>query len=125
MRCMLTTIQILESLELENKIPIRIESGLLEIGAAKFGMHIFFQPINWYMYGVNIDLSYQLIVTNIPSLEHDETYYLRPKYVIHKIEKHHHNDSSSQSLNILIIAHAILPENLLWDLTNLETAEYC
>jgi len=116
MRCILTTIQILKGLKLENQIPIRIEPGLLEFGAARFGMEIFFQPIDWYKYGINMDLSYQPIITNIPPIEREDTYYLRSKYVIREIEKRHQTSSSNKSLNIFIIAHATSPETLTWDL---------
>ncbi|CAF3315544.1 unnamed protein product [Rotaria socialis] len=115
MRCILTTIQILKGLGLEHKIPIRIEPGLLELGAARYGMNIFFQSIDWYKFGVNIDLSYQPIVRHIPPIEHENTYYLRSKHVIREIEKLH-NNSKEQSTNILIVAHATSSETLTWDL---------
>ena len=114
-RCILTTIQILKGLKLENQIAIRIEPGLLEFGASRFGMHIFFQPIEWQRYGINIDLSYQPIITNVPPVEREEAYYLRSKHVIREIENRHKN-SSNQLLNIFIIAHATSPETLTWDL---------
>jgi broad specificity phosphatase PhoE len=114
-RCIFTTIQILKGLGLDKKLSIRIEPGLLELGAARFGMNIFFQPIDWHKYGVNVDLSYRPIVTDIPPFEREDAYYLRSKYVIRELEKHHHN-SSSQSLNILIVAHATSPDTLTWDL---------
>jgi broad specificity phosphatase PhoE len=115
MRCILTTIQILKGLKLEKQIPIRIEPGLLELGAARFGMNIFFQPIDWHKYGINIDLSYQPITTNIAACEREDAYYLRSKYVIREIEKRH-KKSSDDLLNIFIIAHATSPETLTWDL---------
>jgi broad specificity phosphatase PhoE len=115
MRCMLTTIHILRGLKLKNKIPIRIEPGLLELGAARFGMEIFFKPKDWHKYGINIDLSYQPIISHIPSIEREDTYYLRSKYVIREIEKRHKN-SSNELLNIFLIAHATSPETLTWDL---------
>jgi len=115
MRCILTAIQILKGLKLEKKIPIRIEPGLLEFGASRFGMEIFFRPNDWHKYGINIDLSYQPIITNIPPMEREDTYYLRSKYVIREIEKRHKN-SSNDVLNIFLIAHATSPETLTWDL---------
>jgi broad specificity phosphatase PhoE len=115
MRCILTTIQILKGLQLEHPIPIRIEPGLLEYGAARFGMNIFFQPFDWHKYGINVDLSYQPIITHIPPIEQEEAYYLRSKHVIREIEKRHQH-SSKESLNIFIIAHATSPETLTWDL---------
>ncbi|UJR25644.1 hypothetical protein I4U23_006995 [Adineta vaga] len=115
MRCVLTTIQILKGLGLENKIPIRIEPGLLELGAARFGMNIFFQPTDWHKYGINVDLSYQPILTNIPPYEREDGYYLRSKQVIREIERRH-NESLSELQNILLIAHATSPETLTWDL---------
>jgi len=116
MRCVLTTIQILKGFGLENKIPIRIEPGLLELGASKFGMNIFFQPSDWHKYGINVDLSYKPILTNIPAYEREDAYYLRSKHVVREIEKRHNNNMSSDSLNILIIGHATSPETLTWDL---------
>jgi broad specificity phosphatase PhoE len=115
MRCILTTIQILKGLGLDNQIAIRIEPGLLEIGASKFGMKIFYQPMEWLKFGVNIDLSYQPIMTHVSSFESEDTYYLRSKYVIREIENHH-NKSPDKIHNILIIAHATSPETLTWDL---------
>ncbi|CAF2314177.1 unnamed protein product [Rotaria sp. Silwood2] len=119
MRCILTTIQILKGLGLEDQFAIRIEPGLLELGAARFGMNIFFQPVDWFRYGINIDLSYKPIMTNIPSFEYENAYYLRSKYVIREIEKLH-NNSSLPVVNILIIAHATSPETLTWDLIGKE-----
>jgi broad specificity phosphatase PhoE len=120
MRCILTTHQILRGLGLENKISIRIEPGLLELGAARFGMSIFLKPIDWHHYGINVDLSYQPIMTNVPSIEREHEYYLRSKYVIRQIEQNHNNSSSPPShssiLNILIVAHATSPDTLTWDL---------
>jgi broad specificity phosphatase PhoE len=115
MRCVITTIQMLKGLGLENKIPIRIEPGLLEIGASRFGMSIFYQPMDWYKYGINVDRSYQPILRHIPSVENEHEYYLRSKYVIRQIENHHHN-SLSKLHNILIVGHATSPETLTWDL---------
>ncbi|CAF1218694.1 unnamed protein product [Adineta ricciae] len=115
MRCVLTTIQILKGLGLENKIPIRIEPGLLELGAARFGMNVFFQPTDWHKYGINVDLSYQPILTHIPPYEREDGYYLRSKHVIREIEKRH-NELSPSLQNMLIIAHATSPETLTWDL---------
>lgn len=115
MRCILTTIQILKGLNLERQIPIRIEPGLLEYGAARFGMNIFLQPFDWHKYGINIDLSYQPIITNISALEREDAYYLRSKYVSREIEKRHENPFD-QLLDIFIIAHATSPETLTWDL---------
>jgi len=115
MRCILTTIQILKGLGLGNKIPIRIEPGLLELGAAKYGMDIFFQPNDWYKHGVYVDLSYQPILTSIPPLEHENEYYIRSKNVIRAIERSHHNSPFDPN-NILIIAHATSPDALTWDL---------
>ena len=115
MRCILTTIHILKGLQLERPIPIRIEPGLLEYGAARFGMNIFFQPFDWHKYGINVDLSYQPIITHIPPLEREDAYYLRSKHVIRDIEKRHQH-SSNESLNIFIVAHATSPETLTWDL---------
>lgn len=115
MRCILTTIQILKGLKLENQIAIRIEPGLLEFGAARFGMKIFFHPIDWHRYGINIDLSYQPIIPNIPQIEREGAYYLRSKYVIREIEKLHKNPSN-ELVNIFIVAHATSPETLTWDL---------
>jgi broad specificity phosphatase PhoE len=115
MRCILTAIQILKGLQLDNPISIRIEPGLLEYGAARFGMNIFFQPHDWHKYGINIDLSYQPIITHISAFEREDAYYLRSKHVIREIEKRHQN-SSNELLNIFIIAHASSPETLTWDL---------
>jgi broad specificity phosphatase PhoE len=115
MRCILTTIQILKGLQLKDPIPIRIEPGLLEFGAARFGMNIFFQPLDWHKYGINIDLSYQPIITHIPPFEREDTYYHRSKHVIREIEKCHQH-SSNELLNIFIIAHATSSETLTWDL---------
>jgi broad specificity phosphatase PhoE len=115
MRCILTTYHILKGLGLENKLSIRIEPGLLELGAAKFGMSIFLKPIDWHNYGLNIDLSYRPIIKDIIPFEREEAYYLRSKYVIREIEQRH-NNSHSSLLNILIVAHATSPDTLTWDL---------
>jgi broad specificity phosphatase PhoE len=123
MRCILTTYQILKGLGLENKLSIRIEPGLLELGAARFGMNIFLKPIDWHKYGVNVDLSYRPIMTEITALEREEAYYLRSKYVIREIEQRH-NNADSPSLNILIVAHATSPETLTWDLVGRQPNVY-
>lgn len=115
MRCVMTTIQILKGLGLENTISIRIEPGLLELGASRFGMNIFFQPNDWYKYGINVDLSYRPILTTIPAIEHENYYYLRSKHVVREIEKLH-NDSQKELTNILLVGHATSPETLTWDL---------
>jgi len=115
MRCILTTIQILKGLKLDNQVAIRIEPGLLEFGASKFGMHIFLQPMDWHQYGVNVDLSYQPILSIVPPYERENAYYLRSKYVIREIEKRHQN-TTNQVSNIFLIAHATSPETLTWDL---------
>jgi len=115
MRCILTTHHILKGLGLENKVAIRIEPGLLELGAARFGTSIFLKPIDWHNYGVNVDLTYRPIMKDVPPLEHEEAYYLRSKYVIREIEQRH-NNSHSSLLNILIVAHATSPDTLTWDL---------
>jgi len=116
MRCISTTHQILKGLGLENKVSIRIEPGLLELGAARFGMSIFLKPIDWHNYGINVDLSYRPIMKDVIPLEREEGYYLRSKYVIREIEQRHNNSHSPSSLNILIIAHATSPDTLTWDL---------
>lgn len=115
MRCILTTYQILKGLGLDKKIAIRIEPGLLELGAARFGMEIFFKSIDWYNYGVNVDLSYQPIMTVVPPIEREDAYYLRSKYVIREIEQRHDNTDSSLH-NILIVGHATSHDTLTWDL---------
>ena len=115
MRCVLTTYQILKGLGLENKLTIRIEPGLLELGAARFGMGTFLKPIDWRNYGVNVDLSYQPIVTEIPPVEREDAYYLRSKYVIRALEQRH-SHAHSPLLNVLLVAHATSPETLTWDL---------
>jgi broad specificity phosphatase PhoE len=115
-RCILTTHQILKGLGLENKISIRIEPGLLELGAARFGMNVFLTPIEWNNYGVNVDLSYQPIITDIPATERENAYYLRSKHVIREIEQRHNNPYSSL-LSVLLVGHATSPETLTWDLT--------
>ena len=115
MRCILTTIQILKGLNLKHPMSIRIEPGLLEFGAARFGMHIFLQPLDWHKYGINIDLSYQPIITNIPLLEREDAYYLRSKYVIREMENRHQN-STKDLANIFIVAHATSSDTLTWDL---------
>lgn len=123
MRCVLTTYNILKGLGLENKIPIRIEPGLLELGAARFGMSIFLKPIDWHNHGVNIDLTYRPIMKDIAPLEREEAYYLRSKYVIREIEQRHSNSHSSL-LNILLVAHATSPDTLTWDLVGRQPNVY-
>ena len=120
MRCIQTTVQILKGLGLNESIRIRIEPGLLELGAARFGMNIFYQPHDWSKYGINIDLSYQPIVAHIPALEREETYYLRSKHVVRELEKRHQK-TSDESPNIFIIAHATSPDTLTWDLVGRQT----
>ncbi|CAF0804251.1 unnamed protein product [Rotaria sordida] len=115
MRCILTTYQILKGLGLENQLPIRIEPGLLELGAARFGMSIFLKSIDWHKYGINVDLSYQPIIPTVPQTERANAYYLRSKYVIREIEQRHDNQNSP-ALNILIVGHATSPDTLTWDL---------
>jgi broad specificity phosphatase PhoE len=124
MRCILTTYQILKGLGLEKKLPIRIEPGLLELGASRFGMSIFLKPIDWHHYGINVDLSYRPIMTDIPALEREEAYYLRSKYIIREIEQRHNNQSNSPLLNILLVAHATSPETLTWDLVGRQPNVY-
>ncbi|CAF2134841.1 unnamed protein product [Rotaria magnacalcarata] len=123
MRCIFTTYQILKGLGLERKLSIRIEPGLLELGAARFGMHIFLKSIDWYNYGINVDLSYQPIMSTVPSVEREDEYYLRSKYVVRKIEQRHENGESSLD-NILIVAHATSPDTLTWDLVGRQPNVY-
>ena len=115
MRCISTTYQILKGLGLENKVSIRIEPGLLELGAARFGMSIFIKPIDWQNYGINVDASYQPLIQNIDPLEREGAYYLRSKNIIRQIEQNHSNFASSTN-NILLVGHATSPETLTWDL---------
>jgi len=115
MRCISTTHQILKGLGLENKVSIRIEPGLLELGAARFGMSIFLKIIDWQNYGINIDTTYQPIMENIDPLERENAYYLRSKNVVRQIEQRH-NNSPSSLCNILLVGHATSPETLTWDL---------
>ena len=115
MRCIFTAHEILRGVGLEKKLSIRIEPGLLELGAARFGMNVFLKPIDWRNYGLNIDLSYRPIMTDVVSTEREDAYYLRSKYVIREIEQRH-NNFDSPMLNILIVAHATSPETLTWDL---------
>ncbi|CAF1015465.1 unnamed protein product [Adineta steineri] len=124
MRCIFTTFQILKGLGLENKLSIRIEPGLLELGAARFGMSFFLTPIEWYNYGINVDLTYQPIMQNIDPLERESAYYLRSKYIIRQIEQIHNNNSSPSSLNILLVGHATSPETLTWDLVGRQPNVY-
>jgi broad specificity phosphatase PhoE len=123
MRCILTTYHILKGLGLENKISIRIEPGLLELGAARFGMSIFLKPIDWHNYGINVDLTYRPIMKDIGSLEREDEYYLRSKYIIREIESRH-NNSHFPLLNILIVAHATSPDTLTWDLVGRQPNVY-
>jgi len=123
MRCILTTYHILKGLGLENKISIRIEPGLLELGAARFGMSIFLKPIDWHNYGINVDLTYRPIMKDIASLEREEEYYLRSKYIIREIESRH-NNSHLPLLNILVVAHATSPDTLTWDLVGRQPNVY-
>jgi broad specificity phosphatase PhoE len=124
MRCILTTHQILRGLGLENKMSIRIEPGLLELGAARFGMSIFLKPTDWQQYGINVDLSYQPIMTVIPSTEREDEYYLRSKYIIRQIEQKHNKSPQFSLLNILIVAHATSPDTLTWDLVGRQPNVY-
>ncbi|CAF2423735.1 unnamed protein product [Rotaria sp. Silwood2] len=123
MRCILTTYHILKGLGLENKISIRIEPGLLELGSARFGMNIFLKSIDWHNYGINVDLSYQPIMTLVPPIERADAYYLRSKYIIREIEQRH-NDTNSSSPNILLVGHATSPETLTWDLVGRQPNVY-
>ncbi|CAF4662312.1 unnamed protein product [Rotaria sp. Silwood1] len=123
MRCILTTYQILKGLGLENKVSIRIEPGLLELGAARFGMNIFLNSTDWRNYGINVDLSYQPIMTIVPPIERADAYYLRSKYVVREIEQRHDN-TKSPSLNILLVGHATSPETLTWDLVGRQPNVY-
>ena len=115
MRCMLTTIEMLKGLKLEKKVSIRIEPGLLEFGAARFGMNLFLKPIDWFNYGINVDLTYQPMMTTIAPDERVENYYLRSKTVVRQIEQRHSNPSW-HSIHALIVAHATSPDTLTWDL---------
>lgn len=115
MRCVLTTIEILIGLRLEKKLSIRLEPGLLELGAARFGMNLFMEPLEWVKFGVNVDLSYRPIVSEIARDEREEAYYLRSKTVIRHLEEHHQY-SSAHLLDVLIVGHATSPETLTWDL---------
>ena len=115
MRCVMTTYQILTGLGLEKKIPIRIEPGLLELGAARFGMDVFLKPHEWRQYGINVDLSYRPIMTEAPAIEREDGYYLRSKRVVREIEQRH-SHSLASPFNILLVAHATSPETLTWDL---------
>ena len=115
MRCILTTFEILRGLQLDKTIAIRIEPGLLELGAARFGMDLFMKPIDWQQHGVNIDMSYQPIVKVISADEREMAYYLRAKTVIRHLEERH-KDSTGACTNILIVGHATSPETLTWDL---------
>jgi broad specificity phosphatase PhoE len=115
MRCVLTTIEILIGLRLEKKLSIRLEPGLLELGAARFGMNLFMEPLEWAQYGVNVDLSYRPIVSEIARDEREDAYYIRSKKVIRHLEKHHQY-SSADLLDVLIVGHATSPETLTWDL---------
>ena len=124
MRCIFTTYQILKGLGLENKLSIRIEPGLLELGAARFGMSVFLKPIDWYNYGINVDLSYQPIMQNIDALERESAYYLRSKFIIRQIEQNHNNSFSPSPLNILLVGHATSPETLTWDLVGRQPNVY-
>lgn len=124
MRCILTTYQILKGLGLEKKLAIRIEPGLLELGAARFGMSIFIKPMDWHNYGINVDLSYRPIMTEIPPIEREEAYYLRSKHVIRELEQRHNNNSHSSLSNILLVAHATSPETLTWDLVGRQPNVY-
>lgn len=124
MRCIFTTYQILKGLGLENKLSIRIEPGLLELGAARFGMSVFLKPIEWYNYGINVDLSYQPLMQNIDALERESAYYLRSKFIIRQIEQNHNNSFTPSPLNILIVGHATSPETLTWDLVGRQPNVY-
>lgn len=114
-RCVLTTHQILKGMGLENKLAIRIEPGLLELGAARYGMDVFLKPVDWRNFGLNVDLSYQPIMTQVPAIEREDAYYLRSKYIVRELERRHNNQSSALH-NILLVAHATSPETLTWDL---------
>lgn len=114
-RCVSTTFEILKGLGLEKKLSICIEPGLLELGAARFGMHLFLKPIDWIRYGVNIDLAYQPFIEEIPADEREAAYYIRSKRVMRHLEERHRNPSSS-CINVLIVGHATSTETLTWDL---------
>ena len=127
MRCIFTTNQILKGLGLEKKLSIRIEPGLLELGAARFGMSIFLKPIDWHNYGINVDLSYRPIMTEIPAVEREGEYYLRSKRVIRELEQRHNdnnNSSYSPLTNILLVGHATSPDTLTWDLVGRQPNVY-
>lgn len=113
-RCIMTAHQILKGLGLENQISIRIEPGLLELGAARYGMEVFFTPIEWRNFGINVDTSYRPILTSVPPIETEGAYYLRSKHIVRELEQHH--SSSPSSLNVLLVGHATSPETLTWDL---------
>jgi broad specificity phosphatase PhoE len=115
MRCVFTTYQILKGLGLENKLSIRIEPGLLELGAARFGMDIFLKPLDWHNYGIKVDLTYRPVMSTIPPVEREDAYYVRSKYIVRELERHH-NHSLSSINNVLLVAHATSPETLTWDL---------
>ena len=114
-RCVFTANQMLKGLGLENKVAIRIEPGLLEVGASRYGMGVFLKPADWRNFGLNVDLNYQPILTHVPAIEREDAYYLRSKYVVREIEKRHHNTSTNLH-NILLVGHATSPETLTWDL---------
>jgi len=118
MRCVLTTSQILKGLGLDKKIAIRIEPGLLELGAARFGMSVFLKPNEWQSYGINVDSTYRPVLSEVPSVEREAEYYLRSKYVVRELEQRHGKsmDSESPLINVLLVAHATSPETLTWDL---------
>lgn len=114
-RCIQTTLQILKGLALEQPIAIRIEPGLLELGAARYGMNIFYQAEDWAKYGIHVDLTYQPIVAHVPAFEREDAYYFRSKHVVRELEKRHQRNSN-QCPNLFIIAHATSPDTLTWDL---------
>lgn len=114
-RCVLTAHQILKGLGLENKLIIRIEPGLLELGASRYGMDVFLKPAEWRNFGINVDPFYRPIMTHVPAIEREDAYYLRSKYVVRELEKRHHNTATNLH-NILLIGHATSPETLTWDL---------
>ena len=123
MRCVLTTIEILIGLRLEKKLAIRLEPGLLELGAARFGMNIFMQPLDWLKFGVNVDLSYRPIVTEIAPDEREEAYYMRSKTVVRQLEEYHEH-SSSHLLDVLLVGHATSHDTLTWDLLGRQPNAY-
>ena len=114
-RCVFTAYQILKGLGLENKLAIRIEPGLLELGASRYGMDVFLKPADWRNFGINVDPFYQPIMTHVPAIEREDAYYLRSKYVVRELEKRHHNTAANLH-NILLVGHATSPETLTWDL---------